>query len=37
VAAARLRLAAARTDGALAGWWQARLDAALADGFRDGA
>lgn len=37
VASARVRLAAARTDGALAGWWQARLDAALADGFRGGA
>ena len=37
VASARARLAAARTEGALVGWWQARLDAALAEGYRDGA
>ncbi|PYS81246.1 MAG: hypothetical protein DMF67_17475 [Acidobacteria bacterium] len=36
VASARARLAAARTDGALARWWQTRLDAALAEGYRNG-
>lgn len=37
VTSARVRLAAARTDDALVRWWLARLDAALADGYHNGA
>jgi GT2 family glycosyltransferase len=37
VAFARARLAVARDEGALVNWWQARLDAAMADGYRNGA
>jgi len=36
VTAARVRLAA-RTDDALVKWWQTRLDAAMAAGYRNGA
>ena len=36
VAAASVRLAIARTDKARVNWWQSRLDAALAAGYRNG-
>jgi GT2 family glycosyltransferase len=37
VASARVRLAATRTERARVVWWRARMNAALADGYRNGA